>query len=132
MLPASKQLVSMIMYLKAHGISEVDHEAIKEAVVPLCNSYDNIFTTYEKTYEVPSVVIRNGNVCGYVAKPYKDLKKAGRPHYGMCQKRRLSDQHKDFRQAGKLSKQTVYHQGTGRCYTGKGSGCQEIIHEITL
>lgn len=64
MLPASKQLVSMIMYLKAHGISEADHEAIKEAVVPLCNSYDNIFTTYEKTYEVPSVVIRNGNVCG--------------------------------------------------------------------
>ena len=115
MLPASKQLVSMIMYLKAHGISEADHEAIKEAVVPLCNSYDNIFTTYEKTYEVPSVV------CG---KALQRSEKAGIPHYGMCQKRRLSDQHKDFRQAGKLSKQTVYHQGTGRYYTGKGSGCQ--------
>lgn len=88
MLPASKQLVSMIMYLKAHGISEADHEAIKEAVVPICNSYDNIFTTYEKTYEVPSVVIRNGNVCGYVAKPYKDLKKL-EDHITECAKKRV-------------------------------------------
>jgi hypothetical protein len=73
MLPASRSLVTTIMYIKAKGISEEDYAQINELVTPLTNSYDNVFTTYEKTYEVPSVVVRSGNVCGYVAKEYKTL-----------------------------------------------------------
>lgn len=73
MLPASRSLVTTIMYVKSKGISDEDYGQIKEMVSPLTNSYDNVFTTYEKTYEVPSVVVRSGNVCGYVAKEYKTL-----------------------------------------------------------
>lgn len=73
MLPASKSLVSMIMYVKAHGISEKDYHQISQAAAPLTGAYDNVFTTYEKTYEVPSIVVRSGNVCGYVANTYSTL-----------------------------------------------------------
>ena len=73
MLPASRILVTTIMYIKSKGISEEDYTQIHELTQQLTGSYDNVFTTYEKTYEVPSVVVRSGNVCGYVAKEYKTL-----------------------------------------------------------
>lgn len=73
MLPASRSLVTTIMYIKAKGISDEDYHQISDLITPLTNSCDNVFTTYEKTYEVPSVVVRSGNVCGYVAKDYKTL-----------------------------------------------------------
>lgn len=73
MLPASRILVTTIMYIKSKGISEQDYAQIHELTKTLTGSYDNVFTTYEKTYEVPSLVIRSGNVCGYVAKEYKTL-----------------------------------------------------------
>ncbi len=73
MLPASRSLVSLIMYLKSHAISEEDYAQIHDLTKNLTGAYDNIFTTYEKTYEVPSVVVRSGNVCGYVATEYKTL-----------------------------------------------------------
>lgn len=73
MLPASKSLVSSIMYIKAHGISEADYNRVVHFTEKQLGAYDNIFTTYEKTYEVPSIVVRNGNVCGYVHNTYKTL-----------------------------------------------------------
>ncbi len=73
MLPASRSLVTTIMYIKSKGISDEDHVQIKELTETLTGSFDNVFTTYEKTYEVPSVVVRSGNVCGYVSKEYKTL-----------------------------------------------------------
>nr|MBQ8252303.1 hypothetical protein [Lachnospiraceae bacterium] len=73
MLPACRSLVTLIMYLKSSVIPEEDYEKIHAFVAPLTHSYDNVFTTYEKTYEVPSIVIRSGNVCGYVAKEYKKI-----------------------------------------------------------
>jgi len=39
----------------------------------LTGSYDNVFTTYDKTYEVPSLVVRSGNVCGYANGDAKTL-----------------------------------------------------------
>ena len=73
MLPASRILVTTIMYIKSKGISDEDYAQIQELTEPLTGSFDNVFTTYEKTYEVPSIVVRSGNVCGYVAKEYKSL-----------------------------------------------------------
>lgn len=132
MLPASKQLVSMIMYLKAHGISDADHEAIKEAVVPLCNSYDNIFTTYEKTYEVPSVVIRNGNVCGYAAKPYKDLKKL-EDHITECAKKEgYQINTKIFEKLESYQNRLSTIKELEDAAPEKDLAVREIIHEITL
>ncbi|MBQ8527719.1 MAG: hypothetical protein IJ429_04520 [Lachnospiraceae bacterium] len=65
MLPASRSLVTLIMYLKSHGITEEDYAVIAPYADKLTGGYDNVFTTYDKTYEVPSVVVRSGNVCGY-------------------------------------------------------------------
>ena len=73
MLPASKSLVSLIMYLKSSGITDHDYENLKALSDSLTVSYDNVFTTYEKTYEVPSLVVRSGNVCGYVTKEVPKL-----------------------------------------------------------
>lgn len=73
MLPASRSLVTTIMYIKSKGISDEDYTQISEMTQQLSGSYDNVFTTYEKTYEVPSIVVRSGNVCGYAAKEYITL-----------------------------------------------------------
>ena len=73
MLPACRILVTTIMYLKSKGISDDDYEQIKDLTEHITGSFDNVFTTYEKTYEVPSLVIRSGNVCGYAAKKYNTL-----------------------------------------------------------
>lgn len=73
MLPASRSLVTTIMYIKNKGISDEDYEQIKELTEHVTGSFDNVFTTYEKTYEVPSLVVRSGNICGYVTKEYKTL-----------------------------------------------------------
>lgn len=70
MLPASKSAVSMIMYLKSHSISKDTYDAVASYAQPLTGAFDNVFTTYEKTYEVPSLVIRSGNVCGLTAQKY--------------------------------------------------------------
>lgn len=65
MLPASRSLVTLIMYLKAHGITEEDYAKLAPLADTLTGGYDNVFTTYDRTYEVPSIVVRSGNVCGY-------------------------------------------------------------------
>lgn len=73
MLPASKSAVIMIMYIKGHGISKEDYETYEPYMKDLKTSYDNIFTTYEKTFEIPSMVVRCGNVCGISAKKYDSI-----------------------------------------------------------
>lgn len=73
MLPASRSLVTTIMYIKSKGISDEDYAQIGALTQGVTGSFDNVFTTYETTYEVPSVVVRSGNVCGYAAKEYKTL-----------------------------------------------------------
>lgn len=86
MLPASRSLVTTIMYIKSKGISDEDYAQIKDLTEMVTGSFDNVFTTYEKTYEVPSVVVRSGNVCGYVSKEYKTLD-ALEKHLATCIKK---------------------------------------------
>lgn len=86
MLPASRSLVTLVMYLKGHGISDEDYAILAEYTEGLTSAYDNVFTTYEKTYEVPSLVVRSGNVCGYVAKEYKTLQELEK-HLTTCIKK---------------------------------------------
>lgn len=73
MLPACKSAVIMIMYLKGHGITKEDFETYEPWMQDTKRSYDNIFTTYEKTYEIPSLVVRCGNICGVSAKKYDTI-----------------------------------------------------------
>lgn len=73
MLPASKSAVSMIMYLKGHGVSETDYQIYAPLMDSMIHSYDNIFTTYEKTYEIPALVVRCQNVCGISTVKYEKI-----------------------------------------------------------
>lgn len=81
MLPASKSAVSMYMYLHYHGCSETlkntlsDKLGIFEHIV---HSYGLVFTTEKVTYEVPSIIVKNGTICGYsehTEKNFKELEK---------------------------------------------------------
>lgn len=76
MLPASKSAVSMIMYLRYHGCSRELFDKLSETTDKLENvqhAYDLVFTTYKVTYEVPSIVVKNGNVCGFCERKNCDL-----------------------------------------------------------
>lgn len=73
MLPASKSAVLMIMYLKGHGITQEDYALYAPCMKDMICSYDNIFTTYEKAYEIPALVVRGGNICGISAARYDKI-----------------------------------------------------------
>lgn len=76
MLPSSKSAVSMIMYLKYHGCgSELYEKLTKEfgQFEQVLHAYDYVFTTYKVNYEVPSIVVKSGNVCGICQKKDADL-----------------------------------------------------------
>lgn len=66
-LPASKSLVSTIMYCKYKSLKKEDADLIEKHSEGLCCLYDLIFTTREKTYPVLHMTIRNQNVIGYAA-----------------------------------------------------------------
>ena len=74
MLPASKSAVLMIMYLKGHGISREEHDLYAPLMEGMTGSFDLIFTTYEKTYEIPALVIRCGNIVGISAGVYETIR----------------------------------------------------------
>ncbi|MCM1537010.1 MAG: hypothetical protein NC254_01285 [bacterium] len=64
-LPGAKSAVNAIMFLKAKGCSAEAHERILPHVGALCVYYDLQFTSYERTYQVDSLVIEGKNICGY-------------------------------------------------------------------
>ena len=89
-LPASKNAVLLIMYLKSHGISAADHTIItstinkdetgvKDALILL---EDMVFTTREVTYEVPAIILYGGSMLGYLSpqqqKKVKEQQAAGK------------------------------------------------------
>ncbi len=76
MLPSSKSAVSMIMYLKYHGCSSELYEKLTKEFgqfEQVLHGYDSVFTTYKVNYEVPSIVVKGGNVCGICQKKGVDL-----------------------------------------------------------
>lgn len=66
MLPASQYAVNTFMYLKSKGISEQDYLEFEPFQSSFNMAFENVFTTYEKTYEVPVLVVKNKMVLGYV------------------------------------------------------------------
>lgn len=76
LLPSSKSAVSMIMYLKYHGCSNELYEKLTKEFGQfehVLHGYDSVFTTYKINYEVPSIVVKSGNVCGLCEKKGVDL-----------------------------------------------------------
>ena len=73
-LPACKSAVNMIMYLRFKSAPSDIVKRIQESVGSLYELYDNVFTTYEKTYVVYHMVFRQNNLCG-LAKEGTDISK---------------------------------------------------------
>lgn len=76
MLPASESAVSMIMYIRYHGCDSQLYEKLFPLISRLPHAkaaYDLVFTTYKVNYEVPSVVVQNGNVYGVCERKNCDL-----------------------------------------------------------
>lgn len=132
MLPASRSLVTTIMYIKSKGISDQDYEQISELSQPLTGSFDNVFTTYEKTYEVPSVVVRSGNVCGYVAKEYKTLEPLEK-HLATCIKKEgYSVNVKIFETIDAYKTRLISINKLEETEQEKDLAILQILHEISL
>ncbi|MBR2275403.1 MAG: hypothetical protein IJ873_04985 [Lachnospiraceae bacterium] len=62
-LPASKNAVRMIMFLRFKNTSEAFYERVAPFETGLSVLYDLIFTTYERAYVARSLVYKSGNVC---------------------------------------------------------------------
>lgn len=64
-LPASKSLVNMIMFLRNKGCSKESYEQIQASGGSLLLLYDLAMTTYDKTYRIASLAIAGHTICGY-------------------------------------------------------------------
>ena len=86
-LPAARSLINAFMYCKAKGCPKEWYDAHdKELSLLVHHYYDLVFTTYERAYNVPALVIRDGNICGLCLdgkKPLKELEE----HIESCLKK---------------------------------------------
>lgn len=65
LLPASKNAVSLIMYLRGKGCSKEIHDLIHPHMGQLVSLYDLIFTTYDKIYPINNLVLKGHSLCGF-------------------------------------------------------------------
>lgn len=85
-LPASRSAVTAFMYLKAKPCTDKIKDKYAK-MLKICNgSYDLIFTTYEKTYNVSCLAIKNGNICGLSFDTKRDFKELQK-HIESCLKK---------------------------------------------
>lgn len=61
-LPACKSLVETIMYMRFHSLPAAQADVIERCTKDLTVSYDLVFTTYDKNYNVEHVAIRGNTV----------------------------------------------------------------------
>jgi hypothetical protein len=66
LLPASKNCVSMIMYLRYHGCSKENYRLLKDTLEHFRHAYGLVFTSYKYTYEVAGCIVKNGYIYGYL------------------------------------------------------------------
>lgn len=76
-LPASKSAVNMIMFLKSRGCGEALYREVSKRAAGVCAVYDLVLTTYQKTYTVPSLVIKDHTICGYMEHTAGDASACG-------------------------------------------------------
>ena len=67
-LPASKSLVSTIMYFRYHGLNSHEYTELSKHVKNTYTLCDCVFTSYEKNYEAPHIAIKNNTVSVYAPK----------------------------------------------------------------
>ena len=73
-LPASKSLVSVIMFCRYHSLSRKAAGEIEKHGQKLTCLYDMVFTGREKTYAIGHLAIKGNTICGFSEKPDFDQK----------------------------------------------------------
>ncbi len=67
-LPASKRLVSFIMYARYRSCSAEAAAKIKQSLSDLKGLFDCVFTSYKTNYYVEHLAVRGNTICGYSSK----------------------------------------------------------------
>lgn len=65
LLPASKSLVSTIMFLRFHSFTKDAADQVQAASQEIQTLYDCVFTSYKKNFVVGHLAVRGNTVCGY-------------------------------------------------------------------
>lgn len=65
-LPASKSLVEAVIYSRYHSLADKDADLIEAHSEGLYYLYDLVFTSREKTYPVPHLVVRGNTIVGFM------------------------------------------------------------------
>lgn len=71
-LPASKSLVSTIMFFRFQSMEQTAYEQISKCGEGLSQLSDLVFTTYDKNYQVDHLVVKGNVLCGYSSHPKFD------------------------------------------------------------
>lgn len=73
-LPACKEMVNVIMFLKRRSMPEELYQEIEKHAARLTRAYELVLTTYERNYPIHSLVIRGNEIAGYTTCKSTDLK----------------------------------------------------------
>lgn len=65
LLPASKSMVSAIMYIRAKGCSVKSRDIILPHADKLISMFDMYFTSYTKNYSLAHMIVKNKVIIGY-------------------------------------------------------------------
>lgn len=65
LLPASKSLVSTIMFLRFHSFTGQEADQAAAAGEGLAVLFDCVFTSYKKSFVIRHLAVRGNTVCGY-------------------------------------------------------------------
>lgn len=131
-LPASRSAVTAFMYFKAKPCTD-ELKNKYEKILNTCNGcYDLVFTTYEKSYNVPCLAIKSGNLCGLSFDKNRDFKELQK-HIESCLKKEgysanivIFDKEEDF--AKRLKQLTQLEEKE----KNHDLEMKRIIFEITL
>lgn len=73
-LPASKSMVSMIMFLRFKGCSEAVYKKVNHSYQNLYGLFDMVFTSYDKNFEIDHMAVNDKVICAYSEKEKLDEK----------------------------------------------------------
>lgn len=75
-IPACKEAVNLILFLPRKSMKPELYEKIQPHVAALVHLYELVLTTYEKNYQIDSLIVCGSYVVGYSVNPELDAKSA--------------------------------------------------------
>ena len=75
-IPACKEMVNLIIFLPRKSMSAELYKSIHPHVESMVHLYELVLTTYEKNYQVDSLIVSGSYVVGYTTKTDMDTKSA--------------------------------------------------------